>query len=183
MSSSLPADYRPPESPALGTGPKDPAPTKDYGFSHTMIRIKDPRVSLPYYIDQLGMTLVHRMDSEGGKFTNYFLLYPQSAVPSDEKERYRWMWSQQGIVELCHNWGTESDASFAGYKSGNEAEHKGFGHLCIFVDDLQKAVDRWTAAGMRFKKRPEEGSMRHIAFLLDPDNYWIEVICKGGRNL
>jgi len=84
-------------------------------------------------------------------------------------------------VQLCHNWGTESDANFSGYKSGNEAEHKGFGHLCVYVDDLQKAVDRWTGLGVKFKKRPEEGSMRHIAFLLDPDGYWIEVIAKGGR--
>lgn len=83
-------------------------------------------------------------------------------------------------MELCHNWGTESDASFA-YKSGNEAEHKGFGHLCIYVDDLQQACDRFTSLGVSFKKRPEEGSMRHIAFLLDPDQYWIEVIAKGGK--
>ena len=31
--------------------------------------------------------------------------------------------------------------------------------------------------------RPEEGSMRHIAFILDPDGYWIEVIAKGGAKL
>jgi lactoylglutathione lyase len=68
-----------------------------------MVRIKDPRVSLPFYIDSLGMTLVHRMDSEGGKFTNYFLLYPQSKVPEDATERYRWMWSQQGIIEVRGN--------------------------------------------------------------------------------
>ena len=40
---------------------------------------------------------------------------------------------------------------------------------------------RFTQLGVRFKKRPEEGSMRHIAFVLDPDGYWIEVITRGGK--
>lgn len=81
-----------------------------------------------------------------------------------------------------HNWGTESQADFK-HCSGNEAEHKGFGHLCIYVDSLQKSVDRFTSLGVKFKKRPEEGSMRHIAFILDPDGYWIEVIAKGGAKM
>lgn len=118
------------------------------------------------------MTLVHVMHSESGRFTNYFLCYPQSRVPEDAAERRTWMWSQQGLVELCHNWETEVDEWFKGYKSGNEPEHKGFGHLCIFVDDLQKSCERFTARGVQFKKRPEDGSMKDIAFILDPDGYW-----------
>ena len=50
------------------------------------------------------MTLVYRMDSEGGKFTNYFLIYPQSPIPSDEAERKKWLWNQQGIVEVSDCW-------------------------------------------------------------------------------
>lgn len=86
--------------------------------------------------------------------------------------------SSVGIVEICHNWGTENDASFK-YHSGNEPEHKGFGHLCIYVDSLEAACKRFTDLGVPFKKRPEEGTMRHIAFILDPDGYWVEVIAKG----
>ncbi|CAF2077614.1 unnamed protein product [Rotaria magnacalcarata] len=89
-------------------------------------------------------------------------------------------YSGQGILELCHNWGTELPSSgFEGYKSGNEPEHKGFGHICVFVDDLHKACDRFTKLGVQFKKRPEDGQMRHIAFILDPDRYWIEIIQKS----
>ena len=40
--------------------------------------------------------------------------------------------------------------------------------MAILVDDLQVAVKRFTDLGVKFKKRPEEGSMRHIAFILDP---------------
>jgi catechol 2,3-dioxygenase-like lactoylglutathione lyase family enzyme len=74
----------------------------------------------------------------------------------------------QGLLELCWNWGTEHDPSFQGYLSGNE-DPKGFGHIAISVDDVVAACNRFTDLGVKFKKRPEEGSMRNIAFILDPD--------------
>ena len=36
---------------------KDPA-TKDFFFQQTMLRIKDPKISLKFYSDVLGMRLV-----------------------------------------------------------------------------------------------------------------------------
>ena len=87
--------------------------------------------------------------------------------------------SKKGL-KLGFNWGTElPESGFEGYKSGNEAEHKGFGHICVFVDELHKACDRFTTLGVRFKKRPEDGQMKNIAFILDPDGYWIEIIQKS----
>lgn len=113
-------------------------------------------------------------------FVSYFLVYaPQGAVPTDAAAKSTWLWNQQGVLELCHNWGTENDAAFK-HCSGNEPEHKGFGHICLLVDDLEKACARMEAKGVSFKKKPSEGSMRHIAFILDPDNYWIELIARGG---
>lgn len=35
--------------------------------------------------------------------------------------------------------------------------------------------------GVKFKKRPEDGKMRHIAFILDPDNYWVEILAHGAK--
>lgn len=66
------------------------------------------------------------------------------------------------MLELCHNWGTESDPSFS-YTSGNEEGKRGFGHIAVSVDDVQKSCDRFTEMGVEFKKRPEEGKMRNIA--------------------
>jgi lactoylglutathione lyase len=31
-------------------------------------------------------------------------------------------------------------------------------------------------AGYKFQKKLTDGRMRHIAFVLDPDGYWVEVI-------
>jgi lactoylglutathione lyase len=70
----------------------------------------------------------------------------------------------------------ESDSSFKGYANGNEEPGRGFGHICIAVDNLDAACKRFDDLGVKFKKRPEEGRMRNIAFIYDPDNYWVEIL-------
>jgi lactoylglutathione lyase len=37
--------------------------------------------------------------------------------------------------------------------------------------------------GVTFKKKPQEGTMRGLAFAYDPDGYWIEIIQRGGIKL
>ena len=76
-------------------------------------------------------------------------------------------------MELTHNHGTESDPSFAGYANGNSDPGRGFGHIAITVDDVEKACERFEKLGVQFKKKPSDGKMRHIAFILDPDGYAI----------
>lgn len=46
----------------------------------------------------------------------------------------------------------------------------------ISVDDLQAACDRFESLQVTFKKRLTDGRMHNIAFVLDPDGYWIEVV-------
>jgi lactoylglutathione lyase len=79
-----------------------------------------------------------------------------------------------GILELTHNHGTETlDAT--PYHSGN-SEPRGFGHIAITVADVEAACARFERLGVTFKKRLTDGKMRNIAFILDPDGYWIEVV-------
>lgn len=33
---------------------------------------------------------------------------------------------------------------------------------------------------MTFKKRPQDGKMKDIAFITDPDGYWIEILSADG---
>lgn len=80
------------------------------------------------------------------------------------------------MLELTHNHGTESDASFQGYFSGNSDPGRGFGHIAITVDDVESACKRFEELGVEFKKKPSDGKMKHIAFILDPDGYWIEIV-------
>lgn len=81
---------------------------------------------------------------------------------------------REGIVELTHNYGTEDDPN---YKIANgNTDPRGFGHLCISVDNIQAACQRIEDAGYKFQKKLTDGKMRHIAFALDPDGYWVEVV-------
>lgn len=77
--------------------------------------------------------------------------------------------SRSGVLELTHNHGTESDANFQGYASGNAEPGRGFGHIAITVDNIEVACARFEQLGVPFKKRLTDGKMKHIAFILDPD--------------
>lgn len=46
----------------------------------------------------------------------------------------------------------------------------------ISVDELDAACKRFEDSGVNFKKKLTDGRMKTVAFILDPDNYWIEVI-------
>nr|XP_019044147.1 lactoylglutathione lyase [Kwoniella bestiolae CBS 10118]OCF23077.1 lactoylglutathione lyase [Kwoniella bestiolae CBS 10118] len=135
--------------------------TATYKFNHTMLRIKDPKVSIPWYEKVLGMQKFK--ESPGGDFTNYFLAFPagfgdKASASDDEKASIQL--NREGVLELCHNWGTESDPDFKGYASGNEEPGRGFGHIAVTVDNLEAAVKRFDDLGVKFKKRPEDGKMR-----------------------
>ncbi|KAF4567295.1 Lactoylglutathione lyase [Pleurotus pulmonarius] len=158
------------------------AETATFKFNHTMIRVKDPQVSLKFYTEVLGMELLSRKDFNESGFSLYFLAYNHEGrdLTAEEKEKSRF--SREGVLELTHNHGTESDADFKGYASGNTDPGKGFGHIAITVDDVEKACDRFEQLGVQFKKKPSDGRMRNIAFILDPDGYWIEIV-PGVLNL
>ncbi|CAH7686580.1 lactoylglutathione lyase [Phakopsora pachyrhizi] len=127
--------------------------------------IRDPKISLPFYTEVLGMELLYKMDVAAAKFTNYFLAFPS---PDDTKGQFQ----KEGILELCHNWGTETDDKFEGYHNGNKSP-QGFGHIAITCDDVKKTCDYLEEKEVKFQKRLTDGLLKDIAFVLDPDGYWI----------
>eukprot|EP00640_Fibrocapsa_japonica_P006476 CAMPEP_0113936228 /NCGR_PEP_ID=MMETSP1339-20121228/3185_1 /TAXON_ID=94617 /ORGANISM="Fibrocapsa japonica" /LENGTH=182 /DNA_ID=CAMNT_0000938623 /DNA_START=71 /DNA_END=619 /DNA_ORIENTATION=+ /assembly_acc=CAM_ASM_000762 len=150
--------------------------TQGFVMQQTMMRVKDPRASLDFYIKVLGMRLLQDLHFEEYKFSLYFVGYANEAdIPQHKAERMAWCMRQAGTVELTHNWGTESDPDFKGYHHGN-SDPQGFGHIGISVPDLEGACERFEQMGVAFRKKPNEGGMKGIAFLLDPDGYSVEVV-------
>jgi lactoylglutathione lyase len=163
-------------------------------FQQSMLRIKDPAVSVPFYERHFGMKLVHKYDFPEFKFSLYFLERPREDqtipenVPSDESEKY--LWTMPGCtLELTHNHGSELDPEFQVW-SGNHGKDlpessplyvkdgpvRGFGHIAFNLEDVYATSAALEEAGVRFQKRPDEGRMKGLAFALDPDGYWIELV-------
>ncbi|KAL7388532.1 hypothetical protein ABVT39_015897 [Epinephelus coioides] len=149
--------------------------TKDYMMQQTMLRVKNPAKSLDFYTRILGMTLLQKIDFPSMRFTLYFLGYEDKAdIPADIKERTAWTFSRRATIELTHNWGSESDESLS-YHNGNN-EPRGFGHIGVAVPDVYAACKVFEEQGVRFVKKPDSGKMKDLAFIQDPDGYWIEIL-------
>ncbi|MGK7910327.1 MAG: lactoylglutathione lyase [Synechococcus sp.] len=120
---------------------------------HTMLRVGDLDRSLQFYCDVLGMQLLRKKDYPGGKFTLAFVGYGPE--------------SEGAVIELTHNWDTDS------YDIGD-----GYGHVALGVDDIYGTCDAIKARGGEVTREP--GPMKHgttvIAFVKDPDGYKIELI-------
>ena len=81
--------------------------TNKYKFNHSMIRIKDPQASIKFY-EFLGMKVINKISMPDAKFDLYFLAYDG---PGAASKGNHWT-DREGIVELTHNYGTESDPNF-----------------------------------------------------------------------
>lgn len=151
--------------------PNSSSETASYTLTHTMLRIKRIEASLDFYTRILGMNVVAKHDFEQWRFSLYFLQAPGNGMlASSTSEAF----STPGLLELTHNWGSEEDPDFEPH-SGNEAP-KGYGHICIAVPDIEAACRRFTELGVVFQKKLGEGGMKEIAFIKDPDGYWIEIV-------
>ena len=138
----------------------------EMNFSQTMLRVKDPVKSLAFY-RALGMKLLEERHFDD--FSLYFL--GSSCVPDNACRKT--MFSP--VLELTHNHGTETQQDFSHYH-GNEEGRQGFGHLGFLVDNVYAACDSIREFGYGFRKEPDGGSMKGLAFCYDPDGYSVEII-------
>ena len=120
---------------------------------HTMIRVGDLDRSIKFYTETLGMELLRKKDFPDGKFTLAFLGYGPE--------------SEQTVLELTHNWDTDS------YDLGS-----GYGHIAIETEDVYAACEKIRERGGNITREP--GPMKHgttvLAFVEDPDGYKIELL-------
>lgn len=81
-------------------------------------------------------------------FPGVFLAFEQGQE-ADEFIKKQWF----PFLELTHNHGTETDASFK-YSNGNDPP-QGYGHIGMLCDNLEEACAELEAAGVKFRKRPQ----------------------------
>jgi len=150
-----------------GSSPQYP---NEYNFSQTMLRVKDPKKTLAFY-KKFGMKL--KDEKHFDDFSLYFLASSNADEKVDVKDLF------QPVLELTHNHGTDTQDDFKHY-NGNEEGRQGFGHIGFLVDDVYKACDSIREMGYGFRKEPDGGSMKGLAFAYDPDGYSVEIIKRGG---
>ncbi|CAN9416712.1 unnamed protein product [Alternaria alternata] len=134
-------------------------PTVGYKLNHTMMRIRNPKRSLHFYIDLMGMRTIWTMNT--GPFTIYYLAYPPTKQDRADLPDWAAKTSQgssllhsRGLLELKHIHGSEKAIEAGGYEmtSGNHPPNLGFGHLGFTVPDVKAAVERLRTAGVRVVK-------------------------------
>lgn len=161
-------------------------------FQQTMIRIKDPKISVPFYEKNFGMKLAHKYDFPQWKFSVYFLESQRKGFKLEEKTSSEdYLWNMDGCtLELTHNHGSENDDSlkFWNGNTGGDASgalhadapnFRGFGHIAFNTDDVYTACEELEKNGIKFQKKPDEGRMKGLAFALDPDGYWLEIVKRN----
>jgi len=160
-------------------------------WQQTMLRVKDGAASLAYYSQHFGMELAHFYHF--GDFSLFFMASfhdgsDRPAGPPGSDAAHDWLWDMTNgshVLELTWNHPPEGglelgEKDFAGrpqlYHSGNAEPFVGFGHICFNCPDVYAASAQLEKDGVAFKKRPDEGRMKGLAFALDPDGYWVELV-------
>ncbi|KAG4431191.1 hypothetical protein IFR05_013317 [Cadophora sp. M221] len=161
-----------------------------------MLRIRSPEASLRFYNDFLGLHTIFVFNT--GPWTIYYL-GPRDVGIAD-------LGTSKGLLELYHIPPKQGDKEPSKpYRNGNEtdAHGPGFGHLGFTVPDVKEVLERAKEFGYEIIKPLgesqahqygveglEEGMVsegrdvvegykfvfRQLAFLKDPDGYWVEIV-------
>ncbi len=120
-------------------------------FLHTSITVRRMDESLAFYTDVLGLEFERRRAIPENHAEIAFVRDPASGAR----------------IELTHWDGKES------FEAGEQLDH-----LAFEVPDLDGFLARIRAKGVRVAKEPYRlsGGSSRIAFLLDPNDVWIELI-------
>lgn len=52
----------------------------------------------------------------------------------------------------------------------------------MLSNDVYADCDELEKNGVKFQKKPDEGKMKGLAFALDPDGYWIELVKRNDES-
>eukprot|EP00903_Cladosiphon_okamuranus_P017639 g16246.t2 len=149
-----------------------------------MLRCKDPAASIKYYEERYGMKLVDVYHAPTIGKSNYFLASLRDGEgetwpTAGTTEAHRRLFDMQhACLQLEHEHGSENDPYLV-YSNGNDEPHRGFGHLAFLTADVYQASEELERAGVSFKKKPDEGRMKGLAFAYDPSGYWVELVKRN----
>jgi lactoylglutathione lyase len=136
-------------------------------LAHHTLRILDPEISLRFYQDKLGMTLLaHRVN--GGR-SHYYLAYADGhAEVYDDVTLTRW----QGpcFLELVHDSALVVDVR----KQPDASE--GYWKISIAVPDVDIARSRLVANNVAVDTPRQVADIAYLCHFSDPDGYCIELI-------
>jgi lactoylglutathione lyase len=76
---------------------------------------------------------------------------------------------REGVIELSHD--------YSAGDTNDENDHpKGFGHICLSVDNVQAACTKLSDAGYKSQEMLQDG----FAFISDPDGYTVKLVLQSG---
>lgn len=124
---------------------------------HSMIRVLDEQKSVDFYRTALGLEVADRFP-----FDSFTLIYLRNSENDME-------------LELTVNHG----------RTEPYAQGEGYGHVAVAVDDLDAEHQRLSDAGLSPTPIKEffrdGGLMARFFFIVDPDQYKIEILKRHGR--
>jgi lactoylglutathione lyase len=125
-------------------------------FLHTSITVKDIDASIRFYTEVLGLTFERRRRIPENRAEIAFVYDPTGG----------------GRVELTH-WDDKPT-----FEAGEQLDH-----LAFEVAELDRFLLEARARGIRVAKEPFQlaGGSGRLAFILDPDDVWIELIEPGPK--
>ena len=120
-------------------------------FLHTSITVRDMEASLAFYTEVLGLRFERRRTIPENHAEIAFVQDPASGAR----------------IELTH-WDGKND-----FEAGEQLDH-----LAFEVDDLDRYLMKVRAKNVEVAKEPFRlgGGTSRIAFILDPNEVWIELI-------
>lgn len=114
-----------------------------------MLRISNPDLSLKFFQECLGFSLVRSFDDAVNNYSLYYISYPDSSFE----------------IELTYNWDEKS------YDTA-----RNFGHIAIGVSNIYQICQRIIDYGVELNRPPRDGAM---AFVKSPDGISIELLQSG----
>jgi catechol 2,3-dioxygenase-like lactoylglutathione lyase family enzyme len=149
---------------------QDPAPWRLEGVHHLGLTVADLERSIRFYRDVLGLALARRRIADADYIGR------QTGFPGVRLEAASLRFSSSGgpTLELVQY------ATHAGAPADPATNRAGNSHLCLLVDDIERAYSCLEAQGVRFKTTPVAitsgpNTGGFVVYFLDPDDYTLEL--------